>query len=324
MNNEAITEVINVLKTKDNFLITAHVNPEGDSIGSQLGIFYILEKLGKKAVMAGNYTVPDNLKFLPGTESILSEIPEDFQPEVAIVLDCPTKERVGNLAKRLTDAQVIVNIDHHVSNEYFGDINWVESASSSVGEMIFVAAEKLGIEMDHNMNMVLYTAIITDTGMFNYDNTSERTHRIAGKLIAGGISPKAMHGKIFEDRALSQVRVLGRVLTTIKVEDNGRIAFMHLTREMCEKEGVRDVATDEFINYPRSIRGVKVAVFFKERANNPGAIDVSFRSSEEVNVDEIAACFGGGGHKRAAGCVVRGGLEKAREAVLSEVRKVLQ
>ncbi len=323
MNNEAITEVINVLKTKDNFLITAHVNPEGDSIGSQLGIFNILEKLGKKAVMVGNYTVPENLKFLPGAESILSEIPEDFQPEIAIVLDCPTKERVGNLAKRLAGAQVIVNIDHHVSNEYFGDINWVESASSSVGEMIFVAAEKLGIEMDHNMNTVLYTAIITDTGRFNYDNTSERTHKIAGKLIAGGITPKAMHSRIFEDKALSQIRMLGRVLTTISVESGGRLAFMHLTREMCEEEGIRDVATDEFINYPRSIKGVKVAIFFKERANNPGAIDISFRSSEEVNVDEIASRFGGGGHKRAAGCVVRGGLEKAKEAVLEEARKAL-
>ncbi|MGB2599445.1 MAG: bifunctional oligoribonuclease/PAP phosphatase NrnA [Candidatus Omnitrophota bacterium] len=323
MNDEMIEQVIEVLKTKDNFMVTGHINPEGDSIGSQLSIFCILKKLGKKAVMAGNYTVPENLKFLPGTEYILSDISGDFQPEIAIVLDCPTKGRVGNLAGRLDDVQLIVNIDHHVSNEYFGEINWVEAESSSVGEMIFAIVEKMGIDLDHDISSALYAAIVTDTGMFNYDNTSARTHEVAGKLIASGISPKAMHGRIFEDKDLSQIRVLGRVLTTIEVEESGRLAHMCLTRDMCEKEGVRDVATDEFINYPRSIKGVEVAVFFKERVNNPGAIDVSFRSSEEVDVDVIASRFGGGGHKRAAGCVVRGGIEKARENVLREVRKEL-
>jgi phosphoesterase RecJ-like protein len=324
MNREAMNEVIEVLKGKDNFLVTAHINPEGDSIGSQLSVYHILRDLGKKAVMAGNYTVPENLKFLPEAGSILCDIPEDFRPEVAIVLDCPTKERVGNLAGYLDDIKMIVNIDHHVSNEYFGDVNWVEAESSSVGEMIFAMAERLGIKPEYGISAPLYTAIITDTGMFNYDNTSRNTHEVAGKLIESGISPKDFHGKIFEDKALSQVRILGKVLTTIEIGENGKLAHMSLTNQMCEEENVTDVATDEFINYPRSIKGVEVAVFFKERANNPGAIDISFRSSGEINVDEIAAHFGGGGHKRAAGCVVRGGMEKAKEEVLGKVRKAIR
>ena len=324
MNDETMNEVLETLKTKDNFLITAHINPEGDSIGSQLSVYYILKKLGKKAVMAGNYVVPENLRFLSGAESIMSDIPEDFQPEVAVVLDCPTKERVGNLAGYLDDIKTIVNVDHHISNEYFGDVNWVEAGSSSVGEMIFAMVEKLGISLDHDISAPLYTAIITDTGMFNYDNTSKNTHEVAGKLIAGGVSPKEMHEKIFEDKALSQVRVLGKVLTTIEIVENGKLAHMCLTNEMCEQENVSDVATDEFINYPRSIKGVEVAVFFKERANNPGAIDISFRSSGGVNVNEVASHFGGGGHKRAAGCVVRGGMEKARKEVLGEACRAIQ
>jgi phosphoesterase RecJ-like protein len=324
MNDKALKEVAGLLRSKDNFLITAHVNPEGDSIGSQLSMFRILEKMGKKAVMVGNYNVPNNLKFLPGTKSILHEVPEDFHPDVVIILDCPTKERIGKVAEYLNDSQLIMNIDHHVSNEPFGDINWVESGSSSVGEMMYGIIKELDIELDRSIGMALYTAIVTDTGMFNYDNTSKRTHEIAAELIAGGINPKDMHGEIFENKSISQIRLLGKVLTTVKVEEEGRLAYMCITRQMYEAEGVKSVATDEFINYPRSIKGVDVAVFFKERVYEPDMIDISFRSSKKIDVDEIASRFGGGGHKRASGCLVKGGLEEVKEKVLGEIRKALK
>ncbi|MGD2279096.1 MAG: bifunctional oligoribonuclease/PAP phosphatase NrnA [Candidatus Omnitrophota bacterium] len=324
MNEEIVQEIIETLKAKDNFLISAHINPEGDSIGSQLSMYYILKKMGKKAVMAGYYIVPENLRFLSGVESISEKLPEGFQPEVAIVLDCPTKDRLGKAARYLEGVQLIVNIDHHISNNFFGNINWVEPESSSVGEMIYGIVEKLEMGIDRNIGEALYAAIVTDTGMFNYDNTSGRTHRIAGALIESGINPKAMHSNIFENKSLSQIKMLGRVLATIEVEEDGKLAYMCLTRKMHEEEGVRSVATEEFINYPRSIKGVEVAVFFKERLSAPGSIDVSFRSSERINVDTIAACFGGGGHKRASGCVIKGALEEVQGKVLAEARSALR
>jgi len=324
MDNENMKKVIEALKSRDNFLITAHVNPEGDSIGSQLAVRYVLEKLGKRSVMVDHDGVPDNLRFLPGTELIACEVPEDFHPDTAIVLDCAIKERTGNIGICLDQTQYIINIDHHVSNEFFGDVNWVEPKASSVGEMMYHIIKDLGMEIEAEPAQAMYAAIVTDTGMFTYDNTSKQTHEIAGELITKGVKPNALHREIFEKKSVSDVRLLGRVLATLKVEENGLLAHMSLTRRMYAEEGVEHVSTDEFINFPRSIKGVEVAVFFKQTYNAPENINVSFRSGGKVNVNTVASRFGGGGHERASGCTLTGTFEEVREKVLAEVGKALK
>ncbi len=324
MNNEGMAEVMDVLRNKNNFLITAHVNPEGDSIGSQLALYHILKKLGKKAVMVNHDRVPENLVFLPGTSEIKAELPFDFKAGTAVVLDCPVMERAGTVVAHLNEIDEIVNIDHHISNEYFGDVNWVDAGASSVGEMLYRLTREMGLSVDKDAAMAIYAAMVTDTGMFSYDNTTGETHIIAAELLKSGVSPKQMHGEIYEKRSASQVRLLGKALSTLRVEENGKLAYMALTRAMFAEEGVNSVSTDEFINYPRSVRGVSVAVFFKESVENPGAVNASFRSTGNVNVDTIASRFGGGGHQKASGCLVKGGLDAAMEQVLDEVRKVLR
>ncbi|RKY42660.1 MAG: bifunctional oligoribonuclease/PAP phosphatase NrnA [Candidatus Makaraimicrobium thalassicum] len=323
MDNDGVDKVIEAFRNRDNFLITAHVNPEGDSIGSQLAVYYILKRLGKRAVMADHDDVPENLKFLPGSESITREIPKDFRLDTVIVLDCPVRDRIGRISDCIDERPFIVNIDHHVSNGFFGNVNWVDREASSVGEMIFHLAEKMGIEIEKDPATALYTAIITDTGMFNYDNTSKETHRAAGELIAAGVNPKAVHAEIFEKKSISEIRLLGRALTTLQLEEGGALAHMSLTRKMYSEEGVDRVSTDEFINFPRSIKGVEVAVFFKEDGITREEINVSFRSSGRVNVNIVAAHFGGGGHALAAGCTLNCGLEEARDKVLGGIRKAL-
>lgn len=323
MKLEDMQKVIKALKEKDNFLITAHVNPEGDSIGSQIALKSILEGMGKKAVMAGHDSVPENLKFLKGQEMFLSEVPEDFKIGAAIVLDCPVKERAGRISKSFKADTFIINIDHHVSNEFFGDVNWVEEKASSVGEMIFLLTEEMHSSISKETAEAIYTAIVTDTGMFNYDNTSQDTHDIAGKLISLGVNPKSIHREVYERKSLPEIRLLGRALGTLQVSDSGAIAYMHLTRSMYEAEGAGYIATDEFINFPRSVKTAKVAVFFKENYEDPEKINVNFRSSGEVNVNAVASRFGGGGHEQAAGCVLEAGMEEAKEKVLSEIRKSL-
>ncbi len=321
MDEKSLNRVLEVFKEKDNFLITAHINPEGDSVGSQLAIHALLKKLGKRSAVVNHDEVPENLLFLPGSRSILREVPRDFKAEVLVVVDCPVKERTGRVHGLVEGEPFVVNIDHHVSNEFFGDVNWVEPEASSVGEMIFSLIKNLGITVDKDLATVIYAAIVTDTGMFNYDNTSSNTHKVAGELIASGVNPKTMHKEIFESKSTAEVRLLGRALTTLEVEHGGRLAQMTLTRDMYRQEGVDIISTDEFINFPRSIRGVEVAVFFKEGGDS--SVNVSFRSSGRVDVNVLASHFGGGGHAQASGCLIECTLSEAKEKVLSEVRKSL-
>ncbi len=324
MDSKNMEKVIEVFKKRDNFLITAHVDPEGDSIGSQIAVHHILKGMGKDAVIANHDDVPDNLKFLPGAGLIKPGVPEGFRPDAVVILDCPVAERAGKIFESMDKEQFIVNIDHHVSNESFGDVNWVEPEASSVGEMVFHLIEKLGLGMKKDLATAIYTAIVTDTGMFNYDNTSPETHRIAGKLISAGVKPKVVRREIFEKKSVSEIRLLGKTLTTLKVEENGALAYMVLTREMRREEGVEDISTDEFINFPRSIRGVEVAVFFKEDADVQDKVNVNFRSAGKVDVNGVASRFGGGGHEQAAGCVLNCGLAEAQDKVLAEARKAIR
>jgi bifunctional oligoribonuclease and PAP phosphatase NrnA len=323
MNLKEMDAIIDGFKENNNFLITAHVKPEGDSIGSQLAMLYLLEKLGKKAIIVNQDIVPDNLKFLPGTEKIQNEVPLGYIPEAVVFTDCPIRERAGSVDKCFDENVTIFNVDHHVSNEYYGDVNWVESGMSSVGEMAYHLITRAGVELNDAIRRVIYTAIITDTGMFNYDNASGLTHRVVGELIDAGISPSAMHGEIFEQKPIESIKMLGKVLMTIETTENDRIAYITLTREMLTEEGLEGVSTEEFINYPRSIKGVEVAVFFNEAMWGPGAVNISFRSNGNVDVNKIASVFGGGGHKKAAGCFVKFGMEEAKDKVLAEVRKVV-
>jgi phosphoesterase RecJ-like protein len=323
MNKDSMTCVISAFRERDNFLVTSHVNPEGDSIGSQIAVYRILKKWGKNVVMVDHDEVPDNLRFLEYADSIMRWIPTDFRPETFVALDCPVRGRAGHVSDHLNERHMVINIDHHVSNEFFGNINWVEPDASSVGEMIYRMAVEAGVEITKGFAEDIYTAILTDTGMFNYTNTSKTTHEIAGELLGAGIDPKEIHGKIFESKSPQQMRLLGRVLTTLQVE-GGKMAHITLAEKMYAEEGLESVPTDEFINFPRSVKGVEVAVFFKENVGSRDRINVSFRSSGTVDVNAIASRFGGGGHAQASGCTLTCGLEDAKKRVLEEVRKEIK
>ncbi len=324
MDKETVRKIIEVFQNKDDFLITAHVNPEGDSVGSQIALSLMLEKMGKNVVVVQQDPVPDNLRFLRGSGSVMREVPDGFNASVVVMLDCPVKERVGKVMREFSGEELIVNIDHHVSNEYFGDINWVESGMSSAGEMIYCIAAEMGWDIPEDMAEALYTAILTDTGMFNYENTSKATHEAAGDLISRGADPVSIHKKIYESKSPGEVRLLGRVLSTLELFADGRISCISMTRRMCRDEEIDVPSTDEFINFPRSVKGVEISVFFKEDSSFEGRVNVSFRSTGGYDVNSLAAKFGGGGHPKAAGCVIEGTLEKARDLVISAAADILE
>ncbi len=314
-------KVIEAIKKYDKFLITAHINPEGDSLGSQLGMKALLDSLGKTAIMVDNDAVPGHYKFLPKAEEISNKLDGKLSFEAAIVLDCPTLKRIGKVQGLIKKGKFIINIDHHISNEKFGDVNWVDPNASSAGEMVYKIYKELGIGLTKETALALYIAILTDTGSFNYDNTSSVTHDIAGELLGYGIDPASVSESVYERRSIADIKLFGLVLSTIKVNREGDVAYLEVTKKILKETGADLIKAEGFVNYARSIDKVKVAIIFKEDADNK--ISVSFRSKGEADVNRIASFFGGGGHVKASGCVVEGTLAEVEEKVLAKVDEIL-
>ena len=314
-------KAIEAIKKYNKFLITAHVNLEGDSLGSQLGMKALLDSLGKTAIIVDNDAVPEHYKFLPGAAEVSNDLTARLDFEAALVLDCPTLKRIGKVNDLITKDKFIINIDHHISNEKFGNVNWVDPNASSAGEMVYKIYKEMGIKLTKETALALYIAILTDTGSFNYDNTSSVTHEIAGELLGYGIDPASVSESVYERRSVSDIKFLGLVLSTLKVNQAGDVAYLEVTNKMLKMTGSNLLKSEGFVNYARSIDKVKVAIIFKEDVNNK--VSVSFRSKGDVDVNSIASFFKGGGHVRASGCVIEGTLAEAEQKVLAKVDEVL-
>ncbi len=324
MSDKDLRSVAKSIEKGDDFLVISHVNPEGDAIGSQLAVGSLLEKLGKRFCMVNADIVPGNLMFLHDSDKVKRSVPEDFSPKTVIVLDCPVAARCGNLTEFILLADNVINIDHHCSNDNFGDVNWIAPNLSSAGEMVFDLFQFMGIELDKRTAEKIYVAIVTDTGVFSYENTTEKTHLTASRLLAAGVEQTYIQKKLFESRSVQQVALLGKVLTTLEVTGNGSIAHISLMQNMCIGLDMNKVSTEDFISYPRSIKGVKVALFFKEVEEEADVIRISFRSNGIVDVNSIASRFGGGGHRLASGCTVHGSLETVKRDIIEYVEKDLE
>lgn len=320
-------EVIDAIKKGRRFLVTAHVNVEGDALGSQLAMKELLIGMGKDAFILDSDPVPGHYKFLPKAAEVSSKLNKAGDFDTAIVLDCPTLNRTGKVKDVIAAKGVpVINIDHHVSNENFGDINWVEPNASSAGEMVFKLFKETGVAMTKEVALSLYIAILTDTGSFNYDNTSKVTHEIAGELLGYGLDPALVSESVYERRTVEDINLLGLVLATIRVNKKGTVAHLEVTKAMLNKTGADLAKSEGLINFARSIEGVKVAILFKEGQKEKNKINISFRSKgngNTVDVNKIAAVFGGGGHKRASGCIVAGSLKDVKKKVLKKVEEVI-
>ncbi len=321
-------KVIEAIKRNKRFLITAHINLEGDSLGSQLAMKELLIGMGKDAFILDSDAVPEHYKFLPGAREVSNALNSSKDFDAAIVLDCPTLKRVGKVKDIIKKkAKLVINIDHHISNEKFGDINWVEPNASSAGEMVYRLFKEAGIKLTKEVALSLYIAILTDTGSFNYDNTSSVTHEIAGELLGYGLDPAVVSESVYERRSVEDLKLLGLVLATIKLRQDSTIAYLYVTKDMIDKTGADIAKSEGLINYARSIDKVKVAILFKEDLRDRNKINVSFRSKgngETIDVNRIASFFGGGGHMRASGCVIKGSLKETKKKVLAKVEEALK
>lgn len=318
----SVEETIEVINKHNSFLITSHTSPDGDGIGSQFALHALLKGMGKHPIIVNDDPLPELYNFLPKLwHQMKDEIPR-LVVDAVFVIECATLDRIGSPLELITEDMVVVNIDHHVSNEKFGKINWVDSGRSCVGEMIYELYRKLECPIGKEEALFLYLAVVTDTGSFRYANTTSLTHRVAGELISLGAKPDEVAERLYETHSISAMRLLGLALSTLRRSEDGQVAWLYVTRDMMAQSGAEPAEAEGLVNYARSIRRVKVALSFKE-TQDPDEVKVSFRSKGMVDVDAVARAFGGGGHPQASGCLVKGKIDEVIPLVLAKVKETI-
>jgi phosphoesterase RecJ-like protein len=316
-----LAAVAAVLRNEDDFLVTAHQSPDADALGSLLAFGRICDQLGKRATLLCLDPVPDNLRFLPGLERLVPDLPSKRHDRL-ILLDCNTPDRVGpefDAARPFARAAVL---DHHLTEQPFGDPAYVRPSAAATGEIVVELAAELGLSPDAAFATCAYTAIVGDTGGFRFSNTTPRILRMAADLVAAGASPQAIAAAFFGGVPERRVRLLADALAGLELHHDGRVAMLIIDQALLAKHGANRNDLEGFIDHARTIRGVEVAVQLREHA--PGDWRASLRATGDVNVERVAAGFGGGGHKPAAGCPLKGDRDAVRAAMLQALGRALE
>ncbi len=313
MSQRKIKKIVEKIKYSKSFLITAHMNLEGDALGSELATYFLLRKLKKRAVIYNNDPTPSIYNFLPSSKVIKNSLGKK-KFDVAMVLDCSDASRAGKVTDSLGNVGSIINIDHHISNTYFGDINWVEPNSGSAAQMVYKLCERFKI-MDKNIALCLYTGIFTDTGNFTYANTDKETHKIVSKLMKYNISPHKIYDNIHSLCSPSDLSFIGKIISSLKFDSTGKVCWASITQW---KEQPYDL-TEVIFSIMRLLRESEVFLLFKKIEKD--RTRVNFRSRSRVDVNRIARFFGGGGHKRASGTTVEEPLKLAEKKIISFVKR---
>ncbi len=322
-------EICRVVKEMDNFVLITHVHPDGDALGSLLGLADILESLGKRVISYLEEPVSYLYEFLPGCTractdlSQLQAFVEECEGRLAFIsLDCGDSDRMGGNKDLFLKNHPFLVVDHHRGHKKFGDHSWVESECSSTGEMVYELGDALGAQISYHCAINLYVAISTDTGSFRYDATSPRTLHIAADLVERGVKPDEVSHRLYENYTLERLKLMELVLATLELHERHEIAIIHVTKEMFSKSGAIAEDVEGFIDYPRALRSVKVAAFLKEGEN--GNISVSLRAKGECDVSTIAKSLGGGGHRNASGFRSKGlTLGAVKNQVLEKLAEAL-
>jgi phosphoesterase RecJ-like protein len=315
----AYKKTVDIVRTSQSFLVTSHIDPDGDAVGCELAILSVLSRLGKNATGLLEDPVPPSYVFLEGAAGIVTSSAAVGQGpwDAAIVVDSATLERTGWVADAVKTCGAIINIDHHGSNTYFGTENVVETEVGACGEIVYRVIGELGAGLETAEAEALYVAILSDTGCFRFPSTTGSTLKIAAHLLDLGVKPYHAASEVYWRKSLPSLKILGEALRSMEVTDDGMIATMEVTRAMYRDSGATGVDAEGFANYPRSINGVAVGALLRE--TDEGHFRVSLRAAEGYDVDAIAKVFGGGGHTAAAGFRIDGDLESIKARVRGEI-----
>jgi phosphoesterase RecJ-like protein len=312
-----------LIDSGEKFLITAHVNLDGDAIGSALALARMLKKRGKKARIVCDSAVPHIYMFMPDIERIAHPpMYLDEKYDAVFFLDTGNRHRVGEVEKFLDGSTPEINIDHHASNKGFGAIDILDQDASAVGEILADLFDALGWEMDLECATQLFIAIYTDTGRFSFANTTPHSLEVAAKLVAGGVNVEQIYQECYQKMPAGVASLLARVYNSIDFALNGRIAYIHVAKKDFEETGTSALDTQQLADIPRSIEGVEVSVYFREEGNDN--YKVSFRANTDFDLNAFASQFGGGGHAKASGCTVHKGWPEVKEIVINGLKERLE
>jgi phosphoesterase RecJ-like protein len=316
-------EVVHELREGDKFLLTTHENPDGDALGSLVAMNETLQALGKDTVMflsAEEYPLPYEYRDLP-LESVSHELPDDAEGRTIVFLDCGNLDRMPVSFLGRDDAH-IVNIDHHHDNTRFGTANLVVDGASSTAEIIWGLLPELGVELTPEIAEALYIGLVTDTGKFQYENTTPDSHRMAAALLECGIDVHAIFRRLYENVPVAKLQLLGRVLNRIERHDDGRLTLSYILRSDYEETGADENYSEGIVDHIRALQGTTVAALVREqlKEGRDGVMKVSLRASkDEVDVSVIARKEGGGGHRQAAGFSTTRSLPELTEFLRREI-----
>lgn len=325
-NEAAVSNIIRAIENCSRILISAHIRLDGDAIGSEIAMYHALKNLGKEPHIVNDSSIPRVYSFLPETALFgnSADLADTLNGnyELIIALDSPSLNRLGKVCSIISKGAQVINIDHHVSNSNYGDINLICHDFSSTGEIVLHLLKETSQKITPAIATALYVAIITDTGRFTHANTTPESLQAAAYLIDHGANPAEIAKCLYKTNTYGQVMLYAFVAKTMKLDDGGKIATIHLTREMMEATQTAAIDTQEFSEIPASIEGVMVGILLREM-KEPNMVKVSLRSRDSVDVNKIAQKFGGGGHEQAAGCEIPGSITDVERIIVKETKNLI-
>ncbi|MDJ0829321.1 MAG: DHH family phosphoesterase [Desulfobacterales bacterium] len=322
-------KIIQQLNNSRHVLVASHVNPDGDAVGSMLAMGLALGALNKHVTIYNESPIPAVYRFLAGVQQIVNHLAPDAIFDTALILDCGELERIGDVAPRIANIPVIINIDHHVTNSLFGHLQLIDQEACATTEILHRIIQQLGVPLTREIAASIYTGILTDTGSFRFSNTNQSAFAICDQMVRYGVNPHTIAQHVYGHYSLGRIKLLNLALDSIEVSDNGKVSLMTLTQAMLLKTRTRPEDIDGMINYARSIQDVKIAALIQEKCNGnrytnefSAPYHVSLRSDGSVDVAEIATDFGGGGHSSAAGFGIEGTLAEVKSRILGLADKL--
>jgi phosphoesterase RecJ-like protein len=307
------------IRRRQRFILTSHVRPDGDAIGSQLAMAYALRALGKDVRLVNGDKPPTPLLVFPGVSEI-EVMPHIVDPDAAvIVMECGDLARTGVSG---LERGFVINIDHHPGNTMYGALNWFDLTAAACGEMVFELIEELGVALTPEIATHVYIAILTDTGSFHYSNITPRTFEICRRCVEAGVEPPAVARSIFDSNNLGRLKLFGAVLSKMQLDASGRLATVFVDHKLADDCGGTYEDTEGLINLPLTVKEIQAVVFFKE--NGPNDWRISMRSKGNIDINAVAKQFGGGGHKNASGCSATGRFEDLKKLFCEKIMEQIE
>jgi len=317
-NAPELQQIVDTIRSRHRFVISSHARPDGDSIGSQLAAAYALRDLGKVVTIVNADRAPQPIMQFPGVGSITIADRVEGEYDAAIIMECGDLARTGVAG---LDRSLVINIDHHPGNTGYGQINWFDPAAAACGEMVFDLVQALGVPLTVEIATHIYLAILTDTGSFHYSSISTRTFDICRATLEAGVDPVAVARNVYDSNNMGRLKLFGAVLSAMQLDPTGRIAIVYLDHEMARAAGGTYDDTEGLINLPLTVKEIQAVVFFKQMEGEE--YRVSMRSKGEIDIGAVAKEFSGGGHKNAAGCTVKGGIDALQKMFVEKIEDAI-